>query len=271
MLTALPNRTLHYLQGVNLPMLSELLPLRSGMIVALVGAGGKTTTMFRLAAELAARGERVITTTTTHIGTPHASQTDMLMLTAEYERWREAAAEALTAHRHITVAASTTAEGKLRGIPPEWADDLRALPGVGTVLVEADGAKSRQIKAPAAHEPVIPASADLVLLLMSAEALGQPLSERIAHRPEQISAVTGLALGESITPLALAALATSDQGLLKGCPPAAKAILVLTHPSLPLLEVAQETARLALASGRLAGALLCTITWAQFLTFGDES
>lgn len=251
-------------------MLSELLPLQPGKIVALVGAGGKTTTMFRIAAELAARGERVITTTTTHIGTPQASQTEMLLHTTNHEHWREAAADALATRQHITVAANTTATGKLQGIPPEWADELRALPGIGAVLVEADGAKGRLIKAPAAHEPVIPASVDLVLLLMSAEALGQPLSENIAHRPEQISAVTGLALGENISPQSLAALATSDQGLLKGCPLTAKAILVLTHVSPPLLETAQETARLALASARLAGVLLCALTWAQFFAPGDE-
>jgi probable selenium-dependent hydroxylase accessory protein YqeC len=251
-------------------MLSEVLPLQSGMIVALVGAGGKTTTMFRLAAELAARGERVITTTTTHIGTPNAGQTEMLVFTTEHERWREATVGALLKHQHITVAAATTAEGKLQGIPPEWVDGLRALPGVSAVLVEADGAKGRSIKAPAAHEPVIPASADLVLLLMSAEALGQPLSDAIAHRPEQISAVTGLVLGETITPQELAALASSAHGLLKGCPLTAKAILIMTHASPPLLEAAQETARLALASGRLAGVLLCTLTWEQFLAFGDE-
>jgi probable selenium-dependent hydroxylase accessory protein YqeC len=250
-------------------MLSEVLPLQSGMIVALVGAGGKTTIMFRLAAELTARGERVITTTTTHIGTPKAGQTDLL-LTNEHGRWLEAAAEALVNHQHITVAAATTAEGKLQGIAPEWADDLRALPGVSAVLVEADGAKGRFIKAPAAHEPVIPASTDLVLLLMSAEALGQPLSDTIAHRPEQISAVTGLVLGKTITPPALAALATSDHGLLKGCPPTAEIILIMTHVSPVLLEAAQETARLALASGRLTGVLLCTLTWTQFLAPGDE-
>ena len=251
-------------------MLSELLPLRPEMTVALVGAGGKTTTMFRLAAELAARGERVITTTTTHISAPRSDQTEALILIAADEHWRKAAAEALATHRHITVATARAAEGKLQGIPPDWANDLRSLPGVGAVLVEADGAKGRLIKAPAIHEPVIPASADLILLLMSAEALGQPFNAAIAHRPEQISAVTGLALGETITPQVLATLATSEYGLLKGCPPAAKAILVLTHTSQPRLETAHETARLALASGRLAGALLCTLTWAQFHAPGDE-
>jgi hypothetical protein len=36
-------------------------------VISFVGAGGKSTSMFRLAAELAAQGERVITTTTTRI------------------------------------------------------------------------------------------------------------------------------------------------------------------------------------------------------------
>lgn len=251
-------------------MLSELLPLHSGMTVALVGAGGKTTTMFRLAADLAARGERVITTTTTHISTPNADQTEALVLTAADEHWRETIAEALATHQHITVAANTTAEGKLQGIPPEWADDLHVLPGVGVVLIEADGAKGRLIKAPADHEPVIPASTDLVLLLMSAEALGQRLSAEIAHRPEQITAVTGLAVGKIITPQTLAALAASEHGLLKGCPPTAKAVLILTHVNPLLLQAARHTAKLAFASDRLAGALFCTLTWALFFSSGNE-
>lgn len=251
-------------------MLSEVLPLQSGMTVALVGAGGKTTTMFRLATELAARGERVITTTTTHIFKPNADQTEALILTIENNHWREAIAESLTTHRHITVARAVSAPGKLRGIPPGWADDLHALPGVGVVLVEADGAKGRLIKAPADHEPIIPASTDLVLLLMSAEALGQRLSAEIAHRPEQITAVTGLAPGKIITPQTLAALATSEHGLLKGCPPTAKAVLILTHVNPLLLQAARHTAKLALASDRLAGALFCTLAWALFFSSGNE-
>jgi len=262
-------------------MLSEVLPIRSGMVVALVGAGGKTTTMFRLAAELAALGQRVITTTTTHIYPPDAAQTEALVLAPVPPASRrlfgvgaptralllECARDALASHTHITVALEAATEGKLRGLPPEWVADLRDLPGVAGVLVEADGAKKCIIKAPAAYEPVIPACTDLVLLLASASALGQPLSETIAHRVEQITAVTGLAPGDIITPHALSTLATSHDGLLKGRPAGAAAILVLTHIEKQQLEQARATAKLSLASERLAGVLLCSLEWAEYLPY----
>jgi probable selenium-dependent hydroxylase accessory protein YqeC len=237
------------------------------MIIALVGAGGKTTTMFRLAAELAARGERVITTTTTHIYPPAPEQTGALVLAAELAPLREQAAAALVTHRHITAAAGKAPEGKLRGLPPDWIADLRNPRGGATVLVEADGAKGRLIKAPAEHEPVLPAEADLVLLLASAEALGQPLSNAIAHRPERIAAVTGPHPGELITPQALARLATHEQGMLKGVPPGASAILVLTHVGEQHPSAAEQAAQHALASGRLAGVLLCSLDWARYLAW----
>jgi probable selenium-dependent hydroxylase accessory protein YqeC len=47
--------------------LAKALRVERGAVVSLVGGGGKTTSMFRLAAELIASGLRVVTTTTTHI------------------------------------------------------------------------------------------------------------------------------------------------------------------------------------------------------------
>ncbi len=243
-------------------MLSELLPLEPGMLVALVGAGGKTTTMFRLAAEQAARGAgaRVITTTTTHIFPPHAGQTGALVLETDHTALLERAATALAKHPHITAATALTPEGKLRGIPPALAGDLRALPGVAMVLVEADGAKGRMLKAPAEHEPALPAGVNLVLLLASAEAIGQPLSDATAHRLERVERITGLKAGEILTPQALARLAAHQEGLLKGVPADVPAVLILTHVDKKRLHAAEEAAQQALASGRLTGVVLCSLT-----------
>ena len=48
-------------------MLSDIITIPPGSLISLVGAGGKTTTMYTLASELAAQGKRVVTTTTTNI------------------------------------------------------------------------------------------------------------------------------------------------------------------------------------------------------------
>jgi probable selenium-dependent hydroxylase accessory protein YqeC len=48
-------------------LISHALRIRRRDMVTLVGAGGKTTLMFRLAGELAGAGAHVVTTMTTHI------------------------------------------------------------------------------------------------------------------------------------------------------------------------------------------------------------
>ena len=47
--------------------LADALGVADDEVVALIGGGGKTTAMFRLASEVVERGGRVITTTNTHI------------------------------------------------------------------------------------------------------------------------------------------------------------------------------------------------------------
>ena len=49
--------------------LAELLGVGPG-ITAIIGSGGKTTTLYQLARELTGRGLRVICSTTTHIRPP---------------------------------------------------------------------------------------------------------------------------------------------------------------------------------------------------------
>jgi xanthine dehydrogenase accessory factor len=51
------------------------------------------------------------------------------------------------------------------------------------VLVEADGSRRMPLKYPAAHEPVIPANADEIVLCVGLSALGRPARE-VCHRLE---------------------------------------------------------------------------------------
>ena len=59
------------------------LGLRSPEVVAVVGAGGKTTLVYRLAAEARALGRRVLVTTTTHMGTLPEATTGPVFVVAD--------------------------------------------------------------------------------------------------------------------------------------------------------------------------------------------
>ncbi len=62
-----------------MPLLCDLIELPTSPLIAITGAGGKTTTMYTLADELAQRGKRVITTTTTQIFYPEPDETSLLL------------------------------------------------------------------------------------------------------------------------------------------------------------------------------------------------
>src|SRR4030042_4535629 len=168
--------------------LSRALEVNRKDVVSLVGAGGKTTTMFRLADELAAEGWKVIGTTTTMIW--HEDRCESVVLEPDATRLLEKVRAELTRHNRITVAVGLDeAQGKLIGVEPALVDALIALPEVDIVIVEADGAKGRSLKAPAAHEPVIPSSTSVLTPVAAVDALGQPLGERTVQRPESVARV----------------------------------------------------------------------------------
>jgi molybdenum cofactor cytidylyltransferase len=223
--------------------LCEALKVRKGEIVSFVGAGGKTTAMFRLSRELADQGWRVIATTTTMIRPPLAGQAPALIVNRDRAELLRATRKALGCGSLVVAASNYLAhENKLQGIGPDLVPALLEL--ADAVLVEADGSKGLPIKAPAAHEPVVPAATSLLVPVVGIDAVGRPLNGATAHRPELLSIVTGLAQGEQITIGALATLLTHEQGSLKGAPPHARVIpLINKVEDVASLAQAQEIAR----------------------------
>ena len=172
-------------------------------MVALVGAGGKTSTLYALARQAADSGRTVVVTTTTHIlrhpGLP-------LVEEPTPERLRAA----LEGHGVVTV--GTVFRGdKLSGAgTPE---ELRRAADV--VLVEADGAKRLPLKAPAEYEPVIPPCADAVAAVAGMDAVGQAVGA-VCHRPERVCALLGAGAEHVLTPEDVALLLANPQGGRKG-------------------------------------------------------
>lgn len=213
-------------------MLIEALGLERARLVALCGAGGKTTLMLTLAREMAAAGERVLVTTTTKIAA------------AEVEGpWPPNIA--------ISHAGKSPDGHKLAGHPPEHIDELKHSGRFDRLLVEADGSRRRSLKMPAAHEPVIPSTTDAVIVVAGLSGLGRPLSDDGVFRAELWAALSGIALGSPITAESLARVALHPAGLARGCPAGARATLFLNQVHTHEARAAAATiARLIAASGR---------------------
>lgn len=233
--------------------LSDLLEIPAQSLIAIVGAGGKTTTMYTLARELAERGSWVVTTTTTNIYIPRPDETERLLVDSEVPRLLKRLRDCWRDCRHVTVAGAAIGAGKLKGLPPEQPLLLLRRGGANVVIVEADGARHLKIKAPAEYEPVIPVHAGIVLLLLSAEVLNQPLSGEIAHRPEILARLTGIAGGDLLTPAVVARLLLHGQGGLKQVPDGADIYVLITHATQERRELVAQLARLVRETSRIAG------------------
>jgi probable selenium-dependent hydroxylase accessory protein YqeC len=238
-----------------MPLLCDLIDLPTTPLIAIIGAGGKTTTMYTLASELAQRGKRVITTTTTQIFYPEPDETDLLIVASETHALLKTIDQAWQKYHRVTVAGAVLRTEKLAGLQPEQPYELLVKSGADVVIVEADGARHRMIKAPAEHEPVIPLQTNVALLLMSAEAINQPLSDRIAHRPERVAKVTGINEGDVLSPAVIARLITSEQGALKHIPETATAYLLITHASIIQNAAIHELVSLIRCSSRIVDVL----------------
>lgn len=221
---------------------SEALELERGDLVSLVGAGGKTSLLEALASEQAAGGQAVLATTTTHIFRPSGE-----VLLEPHEQWLpERVASRLSPGRCLTVAAgSATADGraKLKGLTPQSVDWLWEEAVAPIILAEADGARRLPLKAPRAHEPVVPLATTVLVGVLGLSALGRPADEEHILAASEFCALTNAAPGQPVEPEHLAALAVHPKGLFKKAPPRARRVLLLNQGELP--GAAQAARRVA--------------------------
>ena len=239
--------------------LAEALGIGVDDVVALVGGGGKTTAMFRLARELVERGERALTTTTTHIfaaqialAPAHVSATDAT---------EETIAAALAAHRHVLVIGPSDAPtGRAAGVSLELFGRLRAwCPGV-CLLNEADGSRMRPFKAPADHEPATPVETTLVVPVVGADIFGKMLDAEHVHRPELVSRLSGAPLGTVVTPELVARVLAHAEGGLKNVPSGARVVALINKvETLGDREPAHETAELLLRESSIESVVLTAV------------
>lgn len=175
-------------------------------LVCTVGAGGKKTTMYALAARI----ERAVVTATVRIPIFDESVADVAVTSdpiAAIER----------ANRWpLGVVPAQERDDRYRGYDPETVSAMAD--AADAVVVKADGARMRRFKAPGNGEPQLPPDADVVLPIASVRVVGKPLTSEYVHRVDSVAELTGLERGETIRPMDVATVLASAHGGHKAVP-----------------------------------------------------
>lgn len=200
-------------------------------LIALTGAGGKTSLMRWIAEHCRARHKSVAMTTTTKIfpfpGVPTVLEDEGPDFTGRIRHAVKRSPCVCLARRF------DEPSGKLMGLDKEVVTALHASRLVDTLIVEADGAARKPLKAPNGHEPVIPRGTELCIGVMGLDAAYRPLTEANVHRHAIFSRLTHLAPGEKVTPAHMVRLAVDPGGLFKGCPPDCDLRVFLNKSDIP--------------------------------------
>jgi molybdenum cofactor cytidylyltransferase len=214
--------------------------------IAFVGAGGKSTSMFHLARQLSERlPGSVFVTASTHLAVDQASNVDRHRILS----WDQEIDPLLVEASHssgVTLFTGPVEGTRTTGLENGQLDRLSqfARDHQIPVLIEADGSKRLPLKAPAKHEPAIPAWVTDVVVVAGLSGLGKPLDSDHVHRPELFSELSGIQLGNDVSIEGLEKVLVHPEGGLKNIPANARRYLELNQADSPaLLGAARKIAQ----------------------------
>ncbi len=194
--------------------------------VAFVGAGGKTTALFQAARELAP----CIVTTTTHLGAWQAAEANEHIVVGEHDSIQDRLNHSGYAQKKsVVLVTGAEKKNRLTSLSDDDLDWLaeycesHSLP----LLIEADGARGRPLKAPKAHEPVIPEFVDAVVVVAGLSGIGQKLEDAV-YNAEAFGEL-GVGNRKLVTAEMLASVLMHDKGGLKSIPQNARKIALLNQ------------------------------------------
>ena len=195
------------------------------LLIAAVGAGGKTSTLLWLAELFYRAGRRVLLTTTTQMYLPQQMPVMFCrdpgqLPAAVWQRPLQACFSCWLPQA-----------GKVKGFTSAQLDALLIEANVDVVLVEADGAHGFALKAPDQHEPCIPLSCRCVIAVTGGWLLGQSIGPDNVHRWPLFSRITAAEAGERLNWPMLYRLIRHPRGAFKGAPQQARRIWLLNQLS----------------------------------------
>jgi molybdenum cofactor cytidylyltransferase len=230
--------------------LIDALRTKQPTCLAFVGAGGKTSALFRVAREIVSgdgqestENRSVLVTTSTHLGSWQADLADHA-----YKVNRIGDLEFIRRDIPSGVILITGEENNqlLSGLHGEMLDDLYriAVERQLTLLIEADGAHGCPLKAPDEYEPAIPGFTEQVIVVTGLSGLGKPLTKEWVHRENIFGRLSGIQPGEEVSEQGLVNVLLNKQGGLKNIPSRARRCVLLNQAdTLELQAQAREMAK----------------------------
>lgn len=182
-------------------------------ITAVVGAGGKTTVVSRLGDAAVGHQRPVVVTTTTKMGSEQVAPWNPYY--GEDLALGEAHIVEQFKRGHMGSWFQSVAGHKVIGLDPELLDTLQNRHPDWSIVIEADGAKTKWLKAPKPHEPVIPNTTATTIAVVNMQVLGKPLTEDYVHRIEEVQSIIGIPTGDTITPKGVVKLLKHEKGIFQ--------------------------------------------------------
>jgi molybdenum cofactor cytidylyltransferase len=207
--------------------LTGALGVGAPQLIALVGAGGKTTALHRLVAELAGAGSVLATTTTAMFSRQLDALGPVLFEDAGEAPLSVRAGEALRGAGVVAVAASRAEEHKVRGLSPAQIDRLWRERTAGSIVVEADGSRGLPLKAFGTAEPQVPFAATTVVVLAGLDVLGRRLDEKHVHRADLLASALGVTRKTRVTPGLLSGALALQVATVRATTPQARVVVLL--------------------------------------------
>lgn len=216
----------------------------SESVIAFCGAGGKSSAIARLAAQLRKGQRKVILSTTTHVYANHLGSDIPNVIRETFDHYLDFKTHSIGLYSEISpvgkLSCSQLSEKMacINNLSPLW-------------LIEADGARHGHVKAPLAHEPCWPSAVDLAVGCFSAQILGcrfeeasvKPLTFGGVHRPEQFAAITEICEGQTIDEMVISKLIGHEAGMFRGLKADCRRVVLATQvkaEQLPALKRLSE-------------------------------
>lgn len=193
----------------------ELMSLNDKNMIAIQGAGGKTSTLFKLKDEFRLSNKSCLISTTTKMGRVSKENFDFLWEATDKSRHNDG---------KIYFASQSHTDTKEIGFEPEFFDKIFGEGLFSNIILETDGAKTRPIKAPREDEPLNPKSITHCVGVMGLDSVNKPFDERFCHRKEYMEKIIGNP--KTLTTESYAEIINSNRGLFKNSYDAKKFLIL---------------------------------------------